>query len=84
VLLERETGLEPATACLEGRNSTTELLPLSRDARIRTADLLLPKQARYQLRYTPLHTLNYTTYGEIVKCFEAKIVSQALDRSEAA
>ncbi len=26
--LERETGLEPATACLEGRNSTTELLPL--------------------------------------------------------
>src|SRR6266566_2327924 len=24
---ERETGLEPATACLEGRNSTTELLP---------------------------------------------------------
>ena len=25
--LERETGLEPATACLEGRNSTTELLP---------------------------------------------------------
>src|SRR2546426_3014946 len=27
-VLERETGLEPATACLEGRNSTTELLPL--------------------------------------------------------
>ena len=26
--VERETGLEPATACLEGRNSTTELLPL--------------------------------------------------------
>ena len=26
-LMERETGLEPATACLEGRNSTTELLP---------------------------------------------------------
>ena len=25
--VERETGLEPATACLEGRNSTTELLP---------------------------------------------------------
>ncbi len=24
---KRETGLEPATACLEGRNSTTELLP---------------------------------------------------------
>ncbi len=28
VPMERETGLEPATACLEGRNSTTELLPL--------------------------------------------------------
>ncbi len=26
--MERETGFEPATACLEGRNSTTELLPL--------------------------------------------------------
>ena len=25
--MERETGLEPATTCLEGRNSTTELLP---------------------------------------------------------
>ena len=30
--LERETGFEPATACLEGRDSTTELLPL--DTRI--------------------------------------------------
>ena len=27
--MERETGFEPATACLEGRNSTTELLPLT-------------------------------------------------------
>ncbi len=27
--LERETGFEPATACLEGRNSTAELLPLA-------------------------------------------------------
>ena len=26
-VLERETGLEPATTCLEGRSSTTELLP---------------------------------------------------------
>ncbi len=26
--VERETGIEPATACLEGRDSTTELLPL--------------------------------------------------------
>ena len=26
-MMERETGFEPATACLEGRNSTTELLP---------------------------------------------------------
>ena len=24
---ERETGFEPATPCLEGRNSSTELLP---------------------------------------------------------
>lgn len=27
---ERETGLEPATICLEGRDSTIELLPLMR------------------------------------------------------
>ena len=26
--LEREMGLEPTTTCLEGRGSTTELLPL--------------------------------------------------------
>ena len=26
--VERETGFEPATPCLEGRHSTTELLPL--------------------------------------------------------
>ncbi len=26
--MERETGFEPATPCLEGRNSTAELLPL--------------------------------------------------------
>src|SRR5438477_8903480 len=66
---ERETGLEPATACLEGRNSTTELLPLmdigdlccriGRGARTRTADLLVPNQARYQLRHTPSH--HYST-----------------------
>ena len=29
VQMERETGFEPATACLEGRNSTAELLPLA-------------------------------------------------------
>ncbi len=28
--MERETGLEPATTCLEGRDSTTELLPRNR------------------------------------------------------
>ena len=28
-LLERETGFEPATPCLEGRHSTAELLPLT-------------------------------------------------------
>ena len=27
--MERETGIEPATLCLEGRCSTTELLPLT-------------------------------------------------------
>ncbi len=27
VFMERETGFEPATPCLEGRNSTAELLP---------------------------------------------------------
>ena len=27
--MERETGFEPATTCLEGRHSTTELLPLT-------------------------------------------------------
>ena len=26
--MERETGFEPATSCLEGRDSTSELLPL--------------------------------------------------------
>ena len=51
---ERETRLELATACLEGRNSTTELLPQDRGARTRTADLLVPNQARYQLRHTPM------------------------------
>ena len=28
-IMERETGIEPATLCLEGRCSTTELLPLA-------------------------------------------------------
>ncbi len=27
--MERETGLEPVTTCLEGRGSSTELLPLN-------------------------------------------------------
>ena len=27
--VERETGFEPATTCLEGKSSTPELLPLS-------------------------------------------------------
>ncbi len=30
--MERETGFEPATTCLEGRHSTTELLPQSYDS----------------------------------------------------
>ena len=33
---------------------------ISRGARTRTADLLLPKQARYQLRHTPLTYLNFS------------------------
>lgn len=32
-VLERATGFEPATACLEGRSSTTELHPLGRGER---------------------------------------------------
>ena len=32
--MERETGFEPATPCLEGRNSTTELLPLVAEIRL--------------------------------------------------
>ncbi len=47
-------GLEPAASCLQGRRSP-ELSygPWGRGERIRTSDILLPKQARYQLRYTP-------------------------------
>jgi hypothetical protein len=40
--VERETGLEPATPCLEGRNSTTELLP--RDPTYFTPNLAVGKQ----------------------------------------
>ncbi len=43
----------------KARTLPTELLPHSRGARTRTADLLLPKQARYQLRHTPLHGVLY-------------------------
>ena len=50
---ERATGLEPATTCLEGRGSTTELHPQSRGERTRTSDPSVPNAVRYQLRYTP-------------------------------
>ena len=40
--LERETGLEPATPCSEGRNSTTELLP--RDRIYFTSNVIVGKQ----------------------------------------
>ncbi len=54
-ILERETGFEPATTCLEGRDSTTELLPhFSRGERTRTSDLSVPNAARYLLRHTPI------------------------------
>jgi hypothetical protein len=39
VRLERETGLEPATATLATWNSTTELLPLMRSSRHQLVDL---------------------------------------------
>ena len=42
ICVERETGLEPATPCLEGRNSTTELLP--RDRIYFTSNLRVRKQ----------------------------------------
>jgi hypothetical protein len=42
ICVERETGLEPATPCLEGRNSTTELLP--RDRIYFTSNLTVGKQ----------------------------------------
>jgi hypothetical protein len=53
-LSTRQAGLEPATYGLEGRCSIQlsywrlSLFLLSRGARIRTEDLLLPKQARYR------------------------------------
>jgi hypothetical protein len=37
VILERETGIEPATNSLEGCDSTTELLPPTRSAHLRRA-----------------------------------------------
>ena len=63
---ERATGFEPATACLEGRGSTTELHPRKRSRnsqklllrtcrgeRTRTSDPSVPNAVRYQLRYAP-------------------------------
>src|SRR4028119_410882 len=53
-VVERETGLEPATICLEGRCATIALLPhRGRGDRIRTYDPRVPNAVRYQLRYTP-------------------------------
>ena len=53
--MERETGIEPATNSLEGCDSTTELLPPPKssgaDDRDRTGDLVLTKDALYQLSY---------------------------------
>src|ERR1700722_6144807 len=38
-ILERETGIEPATNSLEGCDSTTELLPPLKDARCEMRDM---------------------------------------------
>jgi hypothetical protein len=51
--VERETGFEPATACLEGRNSTTELLPHGHSDRtltmaVRTDDIALRYLGQYR------------------------------------
>ena len=47
ICVERETGFEPATPCLEGRNSTTELLP--RDRIYFTSNLMAGKQEKRKL-----------------------------------
>ena len=57
--MARPTGLEPATAGLEGRCSIRlsygrrNLGPIGRGRGIRTPDILLPKQARYQTALYP-------------------------------
>ena len=58
-MLERETGIEPATNSLEGCDSTIELLPLSPPSGAlsgagegtRTPDRLITNQMLYQLSY---------------------------------
>ena len=52
--MERETGIEPATNSLEGCDSTTELLPPSRLARL-TLDASADKPA-VNLGEAPPHT----------------------------
>ena len=66
--VERETGLEPATICLEGRCATIALLPhRGRGDRIRTYDPRVPNAVRYQLRYTPTMCAVYPPPPRFVK-----------------
>ena len=66
--MERETGLEPATICLEGRCATIALLPhRGRGDRIRTYDPRVPNAVRYQLRYTPTVAAVYPMTPPFVK-----------------
>ncbi len=44
-IVERGTGLEPATICLEGRDSTTELPPLKPNDRLPGKPGLAPNTA---------------------------------------
>ena len=54
VLLVGSSGLEPPTSRLSGaRSNQLSYEPIGGDERVRTAGLLLARQALYQLSYTP-------------------------------
>ncbi len=58
---KRETRFELATACLEGRNSTTELLPHNRGARTSNRGPPGPKPGTLPTAPHPADVLNYNT-----------------------